>query len=165
MLSARTARCQPFTALSVSWWHHQMEIFSVLLAICAGNSPVTGEFPAQRPVTRSFHVFFDLCLNKQFCKQLRGWWFERPSYPLWRHYDVKLNWVPSVIVSKINHYSCLPHLCIKIHPKLFCELISTKYRLPCLFILHFIFKDGILVILKWWNLLMSNVQMTYSDLA
>ena len=36
-----------------------METFSALLAICAGNSPVTGEFPAQRPVTRSFDVFFD----------------------------------------------------------------------------------------------------------
>ena len=35
-----------------------METFSTLLAICAGNSPVTGEFPAQRPVTRSFDVFF-----------------------------------------------------------------------------------------------------------
>ena len=41
-----------------------METFSVLLAICAGNSPVTGEFPAQRPVTQSFDVFFDLRLNK-----------------------------------------------------------------------------------------------------
>ena len=37
-----------------------MEIFSALLAICAGNSPVTGEFLAQKPVTRSFGVFFDL---------------------------------------------------------------------------------------------------------
>ena len=37
---------------------HQMETLSALLAICAGNSPVTGEFPAQRPVTRSFDVFF-----------------------------------------------------------------------------------------------------------
>ena len=51
-----------------SWWRHQMEIFSVLLAICAGNSPVPGEFPAQRPVTRSFGVFFDLRLNKRLSK-------------------------------------------------------------------------------------------------
>ena len=36
-----------------------METFSALLAICAGNSPVSGEFPAQRPVTRSFDIFFD----------------------------------------------------------------------------------------------------------
>ena len=39
-------------------WRHQMEIFSALLAICAGNSPVTGEFPSQRPKTRSFDVFW-----------------------------------------------------------------------------------------------------------
>ena len=39
-----------------------METFSVLLAICAGNSPVPGEFPAQRPVTRSFGVFL-ICVR------------------------------------------------------------------------------------------------------
>ena len=42
-----------------------MEIFSAFLAICAANSPVLGEFAAQRPVTRSFDVFFDLHLNKR----------------------------------------------------------------------------------------------------
>ena len=41
-----------------------MEPFSALLAICAGNSPVPGEFPTQRPVTRSFDVYFDLRPNK-----------------------------------------------------------------------------------------------------
>ena len=40
-----------------AWWRHQMEFFFVLLALCTGNSPVTGEFPSQRPVTRSFDVF------------------------------------------------------------------------------------------------------------
>ena len=45
-----------------------METFSALLALFAGNSPVTGEIPAQRPVTRSFDVFFDLRLNKQLSK-------------------------------------------------------------------------------------------------
>ena len=45
-----------------------METFSALLALCAGNSPVAGEFPAQRPVTRSFDVFFDLRLNKRLSK-------------------------------------------------------------------------------------------------
>ena len=67
-----------------SWWRHQMETFSALLAICAGNSPVTGEFLAQRPVTRSFGVFFDLRLNEGLSKQSWGWWFETPSLPLWR---------------------------------------------------------------------------------
>ena len=46
-----------------------METFSALLALCAGNSPVTGEFPSQRPVTRSFDIFFDLSLNKRLSKQ------------------------------------------------------------------------------------------------
>ena len=42
-----------------------METFSALLAICAGNSPVPGEFPTQRPVTWSFDVVFDLRTNKR----------------------------------------------------------------------------------------------------
>ena len=71
-----------------SWWHHEMETFSALLAICAGNSPVPSEFPTQRPVTRSFGVFFDLRLNKRLSKKSRGWWFETPSRPLWRHHNV-----------------------------------------------------------------------------
>ena len=62
-----------------------METFSALLASCAGNSPVPGEFPAQRPVTRSFDVFFDLSPNTRSGKQWWGWWFETPSGPLWRH--------------------------------------------------------------------------------
>ena len=71
--------------VSDTWWRHEMEPCSVLLAICAGNSPVTGEFPTQRPVTRSFDVFFDLRPNQRLSKQLQGWWFETPSRPLWRH--------------------------------------------------------------------------------
>ena len=67
-----------------TWWRHQMETFSALLVICAGNSPVRGEFPAQRPETRSFDVFFDLRLNKRLSKQAWGWWFETLSRPLWR---------------------------------------------------------------------------------
>ena len=67
------------------WWRHQMETFPALLAICAGNSPVPGELPAQRPVTWSFAVFFDLRLNKPLSKQSWGWWFETLSRPLWRH--------------------------------------------------------------------------------
>ena len=68
-----------------TWWRHQMETVSALLAICAGNSPVPGEFPTQRPVTRGFDVFFDLRPNKRLSKQPRGWWFETPSWSLWRH--------------------------------------------------------------------------------
>ena len=60
-----------------------METFSALLAFCAGNSPITGEFPAKRPLTRGF-VFFDLCLNQKLSKQWRRRWFETPSRSLWR---------------------------------------------------------------------------------
>ena len=70
---------------SSPWWRHQMEIFSALLAFSAGNSPVPGEFPAQRPATRSFDVFFGLRLNKRLRKQSWGWWFETLSCSLWRH--------------------------------------------------------------------------------
>ena len=62
-----------------------METFSALPAICAANSPVPGEFPAQRPVTRRFDIFFDLRLNKRLSKQSWGWWIETLSRPLWRH--------------------------------------------------------------------------------
>ena len=68
-----------------TWWCHQMETFYLLLAICAGNSPVPGVFPAQSPVTRSFDVFFDLRLNKRLSKQWWGWWYETLSHPLWCH--------------------------------------------------------------------------------
>ena len=75
------ARRSPWYA----WWRHQMETFSALLAICEWNSPVTGEFPSQRPVTRSFDVFFDLRQNKRLSRQSRGWCFETQSRSLWRH--------------------------------------------------------------------------------
>ena len=67
------------------WWRHQMQTFSALLVLCAENSLVLGEFPAQRPVTRNFDVFFDLRPDKLLSKQWWGWWFETPSCPLWRH--------------------------------------------------------------------------------
>ena len=74
--------------INYACWRHHMETFSALLAICAGNSPVTGEFPLQRPVTWSFNVFFDLRLNKRPSKQSWGWWFETPSRSLLRHCNV-----------------------------------------------------------------------------
>ena len=54
-------------------------------AICAGNSPVPGEFPTQRPVMRSFDAYFDLRPNKRLSKQSSGWWFKTPSCQFWRH--------------------------------------------------------------------------------
>ena len=69
----------------VPWWRRQVETLSALLTIWEGNSPVNGEFLAQRPVTWSVDVFFYLCLNKRSSKQWWGWWFETPSPPLRRH--------------------------------------------------------------------------------
>ena len=82
--ASNTANRRP-CLISYSGWRHQMETSSALLALCAGKSPVNGEFSTQRPVTWSFDVFFNLRLNKRLSKQSWGWWFETPSCPLWRH--------------------------------------------------------------------------------
>ena len=74
-----------------TWW--RIETFSALLAISAGNSPVTGELPVQRPVTRSFDVFFDLSLNKRLSIQSWGCILSRP---LCRHYSDQLNGYTSI---------------------------------------------------------------------
>ena len=105
-----------------AWWRHQMETFSALLAFCAGNSPVHGEFPTQRPVTRSFDIFFDLRLNKRLSKQSWGWWSETPSSSLWRHRNgnrVLTGEMPS------RHYGVV----------IFCiAAVQTLY--PCFYTLH-----------------------------
>ena len=81
-----------------TWWRHQMEAFSALLAICAGNSPVPVEFPTQRPVTRSFDVYFDLRL-------INDWVNNREAGDLRRHvdhYDVS-------VMSKYLFYTLLKY--------------------------------------------------------
>ena len=77
-----------------------------LLALCARNSPVTGEFPSQRPVTRSFDVLLDLLLNKRLSKQPCGRWFETQSPSLWRHCNVTLVHDKSVHLHS-NYYMTL----------------------------------------------------------
>ena len=91
--------------IAATWWRYQRETFSALLAICAGNSPVTGEFPAQRPVTRSFDVFFDL-----LSKQSWGWWFETLSRPLWRHCNECDIPYPGVNIDWVSHKTLAKHL-------------------------------------------------------
>ena len=74
----------------VPWWRHQNETFSALLALCAGNSPVPGEFPTQRPVTRSFNIFFDL-------RRINGWVNKCKAGDFRRirpHYDVTVMATP-----------------------------------------------------------------------
>ena len=90
----------PIRFVRWSWWRHQMDAFSALLAFCVGISPATGEFPTQRPVTWSFDIFFDLRPNKRLSKQSRGWWFESPSRSLWRHRNAHMHG-ESVLVNHI----------------------------------------------------------------
>ena len=106
LISTQLANCY----IGYSWWRHQVDTFSALLAICAGNSPVTGEFPSQRLVTRSFDVFFDLRLNERLRKYSWGWWFETPSRPLWRHFNVNhptllplMAWIRQTARYYLNH--------------------------------------------------------------
>ena len=72
---------------SISWWRHQMETFSALLAIYAGihRSPVISPHKGQ---WCGALMFSDLRPNKQLSKQWWGWWFQTSSYPLWRHRNV-----------------------------------------------------------------------------
>ena len=90
----------------MSLWRHQVETFSALLSLCAGNSPVTGEFPSQRPVTRSFDVSF-------ICAWIDGWVNNREAGDLGRHrahYDVivmdSLVAGPYATQSNVNHINC-----------------------------------------------------------
>ena len=75
-------------------------IFRVTGHLC-GNSPVSGEFPAQRPVMRSFDVFFDLHPNERLSKQWWGLWFGTSSCPLWRHLNDK-KWPLDVFFCTLN---------------------------------------------------------------
>ena len=74
--------------MAMSWWRHQMDTFLRVTGHLCGEFTGPGEFPAQRPVTRSFEVFFHLRPNKRLSKQSWGWWFETPSHPLWRHCNI-----------------------------------------------------------------------------
>ena len=91
-----------------TWWRHQMETFSALLSFCAGNSPVTGEFPSQRPVTRGLDAFFDLRLNKRLSKQLSRRWFVTPSHPLLHHCNEAITWA-NVYPELCRHNALLGH--------------------------------------------------------
>ena len=84
-----------------------MEAFSALLALCAGNSLVTGEFPTQRPVTRSFDVSL-------IYASINGWVNNREAGDLRRHraqYDVIvmnftniIMWLLGTLLSRQTHW-------------------------------------------------------------
>ena len=127
--------------VSVISIRHQMETFSTWLALCAGNSPVTGEFPSQRPVKRSFDYFIALCLNKRLSKQSRRRWFERLSRSLWRHCnDFVMLTIPWLIYGtcRMHHmgsFRCVIHIHWTIH--LFNTLRPKPLKYPSFRRWHF----------------------------
>ena len=125
----------------ISWWRHRMKTFSALLALREGNPPVIGRFLSQRPVTRSFDIFFDLQLDKRLSKQRRHRWFETPSRWLWRHCNESIPWVhdlvtwdtiafPDVVLTKLipnNKATERAGLCKEIN----IQLIKLPEELAC----------------------------------
>ena len=101
----------------LSWGRHQVETFSALLAFCVGNSPVTSEFPAQRPVTRSFDVFFDLCQNQHLSKQWRRRWFESHR----AHNDT------IIMIHAAHVYIVETNICVQNTGNKKISLLSTKH--------------------------------------
>ena len=111
-----------------TWWRHQVETFSASLALCAGNSPVTGEFLAQRPVTRNFDVFFDL-------RRINCLVSNREVGDLRRHrahYDV------SIMKSRMNNKDCNWYICR--------DWGETEFELDILCVTHV--SNAIYILLK-----------------
>ena len=90
MVRWRSSGCISFQMRCNMMTSSNENIFRVT-GLCAENSPVTGEFPSQRPVTRSFDAFFDLHLNERLSKQSRRRWFETQLCSFWRHCNVGCN--------------------------------------------------------------------------
>ena len=115
-----------FTNLSKCYIHDDVIKWkkkSALLALFDENPPVTGGFPSQRPLTRSFDVFFDLCLNKQVNKQSRRRWFETPSRSLWRHCTEVCGNVRTLLGAHKNAWSYKKYQCVI---DLFCFLSISQ---------------------------------------
>ena len=71
-----------------SWWRHQMETFSALLVLCAGNSPVTGEFPHKGQWRRALTF-------SSICAWITDWVINRETGDLRSYrayYDVIVMW-------------------------------------------------------------------------
>ena len=87
---------------------------SAVLAIWAGNSPVTGEFLSQMPVTQSFDAFFDLRLNKRMCKQC------------WRHCNGNFCLIGYTLVHRY-------HICLLAYENngFACVIVSLHNKTPC----------------------------------
>ena len=105
---------------------------------------VTGEFPPQRPVTRSFDIFFDLRPNNRLSKSW-GWWFETPSRLFWRHCNVFVIYVAALCEPSCNLVAPYSILIIRLY-------VAIDF-------LHNIFSSGI----SWFlsNLFSAENQLRY----
>ena len=111
-----------------------MKTFSALLALCAGNSLVTGEIP-HKGQWRGALMFFYLHLNKRLSKQSWDWWFETLSHSLWRHRNGMLFIIAVFWSESNNHLSQL----------LFANgIVKNTYTLYC--------NDRIKCLSVWYNL-------------
>ena len=140
-------------------------IFRVTGPLC-GEFTGPGEFPTQRPVTRSFDVFFDLRLNKRLSKQPWGWWLQTQSWSLWRHCNVsekktmfighyifhfisswhliQLEFKNGLLRTKIEHRNLLKHIWCASMVRLLCRFY---------FVLIYIWRSNILDaswLALWW---------------
>ena len=97
-----------------------------------------GEFPAQRPVTRSFDIFFDLHLNKRLSKQSWGWWFEMLSCPLWHHCNEIVCYLGLMDKTEKNT-----------HKGKTISLTQSNLKKKSAMIFFFVFKKKHADILKW----------------
>ena len=139
-------------------------IFRVTGPLCR-EFTCPGEFPAQRPVTRSFDVFFDLRLNKRLCKQPWGWWFERLSRPLWRHCNVMICVCLNMLLRKLSifewfetpwpliwhHCSVLWHCGLT---QIMAAILQTTFWCACILMQIFIF------FFKFHRNLLPEIQLT-----
>ena len=114
VISANSKRQSPFWYLISTYWCVTYSVRSTVPINCVHGDVIKwkyfprhwpGDFPAQRPVTRSFDVFFDLRLNKWFSKQSWGWQFETLLCPLWRHCNVSAMYDLSLKVTDHNLWS------------------------------------------------------------
>ena len=89
---------------SVAWWRHQMETFSALLALCVGNSPVTGESPHKGQWRGA--LMFSL-----ICSWINTWVHNREAGDVRRHrahYDVSVIVRPSGLVRELWAFISVP---------------------------------------------------------
>ena len=89
-----------------------METFSALLALCAGNSPVAGEFPAQRSPVNAQHKgqWRRALMISLICPWINDWVNNRKVGDLNRdraHYDVTVMNKVVMVIKRVNQMGVL----------------------------------------------------------